>query len=217
VLNRHEIEAIYHHGVDAVSDLVEQLFRLIQTQQSQIQEQGLLITSLTARVEELEQSLKQNSGNSHKPPSSDQFNKQTRSLRERAGRQSGGQSEHTGSNLKQVATPDKVIVHVPALPAIFPVWILAHSGDEKTSASDDNTPSHTFVILRRVSLPATGRNLVQAAPNRISVAFVVRSNARSGRVECGAECWLSSRLPGSFGNCNPPCRLRSGIDVWRLG
>jgi len=113
-MNRNEIEAIYHQGVDAVIDLVEQLFRLIHAQQSQIQEQGLLITSLTARVEELEQSLKQNSGNSHKPPSSDQFNKQTRSLRESSGRQSGGQTGHTGRNLKQVATPDKVIVHVPA-------------------------------------------------------------------------------------------------------
>jgi len=34
-------------------------------------------------------------------------------LRESSGRQSGAQSGHTGSNLKQVATPDKVIVHLP--------------------------------------------------------------------------------------------------------
>ncbi len=53
-MNRNEIEAIFHQGVDAVIDLVEQLFRLIHAQQSQIQEQGLLITSLTARVEELD-------------------------------------------------------------------------------------------------------------------------------------------------------------------
>ena len=112
-MNRHEIEAIYDQGVAAVIDLVEQLFRVIDAQQSQIQEQGLLITSLTARVEELEQRLQQNSGNSHQPPSSDQFHKRTRSLRESSGRHSGAQAGHKGSNLKQVATPDQVIVHLP--------------------------------------------------------------------------------------------------------
>ena len=114
MMNRHEIQAIYNQGVDAVVDFVEQLFPLIQEQQSQLQEQGLLIQSLTARVEELEQRLAQHSRNSHQPPASDPFNKQTRSLHESSGRQPGAQPGHKRKTLKQVATPDKVILHLPA-------------------------------------------------------------------------------------------------------
>ncbi len=94
-MTRDEIKAIYNASEDAVIDFVEQLLRLIQQQQSQID-------SLTARVKELEARLSQNSRNSSKPPSSDSFGKQTRSPRKARGRKRGGQKGHPPAVLKQV-------------------------------------------------------------------------------------------------------------------
>jgi len=105
-MTRDEIKAIYHAGEDTVIDFVEQLLRLMQQQQSQID-------SLTARVKELEARLSQNSRNSSKPPSSDSFGKQTRSLRKARGRKRGGQKGHPPALLKQVEKPDETVVHQP--------------------------------------------------------------------------------------------------------
>ncbi len=112
-MNRDEIAAIYNQGVDAMIDFVEQLLRALQQQQTLIEQQQVRIDSLAARVEELEQRLAQDSRNSNKPPSSDPFIKQTRSLRESTGRQSGGQKGHRGSSLPHVTVPDRVVVHGP--------------------------------------------------------------------------------------------------------
>lgn len=105
-MTRDEIKAIYNAGEDAVIDFVEQLLSLLQQQQSQID-------SLTASVKELEARLSQNSRNSSKPPSSDSFAKQTRSLRKACGRKRGGQKGHPPAVLKQVEKPDRTVVHQP--------------------------------------------------------------------------------------------------------
>lgn len=78
-------------------------------------EKDALIHALVARVEELERRLGLNSSNSGKPPASDGFKKPCRvnNQREKTGRKSGGQEGHEGTNLRQVATPDKVIDHCP--------------------------------------------------------------------------------------------------------
>jgi len=69
-----------------------------------------------ARIRELERRLGLNSSNSGKPPSSDGYAKppKPQNLREKTGKKSGGQGGHEGSNLRQVATPDAIIDHVPA-------------------------------------------------------------------------------------------------------
>ncbi len=70
------------------------------------------VNLLTARVEELERQLSQNSSNSSKPPSSDGYKKPSpRSLRKKAGKKKGGQKGHPGSTLKMVENPDEIIVH----------------------------------------------------------------------------------------------------------
>jgi transposase len=107
VLTRDQIIAIYHAGPEAVIDLVIHLGQTIEQQQ-------LEISVLKARLTELENHLATNSRNSNKPPSSDSFAKQTRSLRQPSGKPSGGQPGHPGTTLKQVAVPDGIITHAPA-------------------------------------------------------------------------------------------------------
>ncbi|MGI9863105.1 IS66 family transposase, partial [Moorella naiadis] len=107
-MTREEILAVYHEGPEAVVALVEGLLanfeRIYQSQARQI-------ALLEARVKELENQLNQNSRNSNKPPSSDGFKKQTKSLRKKSGKPSGGQKGHPGHTLKMVANPDQVQVH----------------------------------------------------------------------------------------------------------
>ena len=69
------------------------------------------VQTLLARVQELEARLAKDSHNSHLPPSSDRFHRQPKSLRQKSGKQPGGQAGHTGNTLKLSETPDLVIVH----------------------------------------------------------------------------------------------------------
>jgi len=107
MLTREEIRAVYDQGPEAIMALVESLCTLIDQQQAQLAE-------LRARVKALEDQLATNSRNSSKPPSSDSFTKQTRSLRQPSGRKAGGQPGHPGTTLQQVAVPDQIRIHEPA-------------------------------------------------------------------------------------------------------
>ena len=106
MMTREEICAVYDQGPEAVVALVEQLYALIAQQQEQI-------AQLQTRVKELEDRMAITSRNSSKPPSSDGFVKQTRSLRESSTRKSGGQPGHRGATLEQVAEPDQPLGHGP--------------------------------------------------------------------------------------------------------
>lgn len=63
------------------------------------------------RITELEAIIGKNSGNSHKPPSSDGYKKVIKNNREKTDRKQGAQVGHEGKTLKLVANPDKVITH----------------------------------------------------------------------------------------------------------
>jgi transposase len=80
-------------------------------------EQAHLITTLQARVAELERRLGKDSSNSSKPPSSDGLRKPARPQRrtdERAvRRRPGKQPGAPGAHLAQVAQPDEVVEHAP--------------------------------------------------------------------------------------------------------
>jgi transposase len=72
------------------------------------------VEMLEARVAELEAQLSKNSGNSHKPPSSDGPAKpppRTQSERKASGKKPGGQPGHSGSTLRRVGKPDHRVRH----------------------------------------------------------------------------------------------------------
>jgi len=62
-------------------------------------------------IEDLTKMLHKNSGNSHKPPSTDAFIKTIHNNRQKSGKKPGAQPGHKGSTLTMVDNPDKVIQH----------------------------------------------------------------------------------------------------------
>lgn len=70
---------------------------------------------LLARLEQVEGRLVKDSHNSSKPPSSDGPARKPRSQRAKSGKQTGGQPGHPGHTLLQVAKPDEMVCHRPAI------------------------------------------------------------------------------------------------------
>lgn len=71
------------------------------------------INQLENRVKTLEERLNQNSKNSSKPPSSDGLQKPNpKNLREKSGKNRGGQPGHQRNILEKCSNPDKVIYHL---------------------------------------------------------------------------------------------------------
>jgi transposase len=97
-----QVRAIYQQGEEAMVALVDHPVQLI--------------TQLETRVQQLEDQLSKNSGNSSKPPSSDGLAKpRPRNLREPSDKPTGGQPGHPGHTLQMVSQPDHIRVHPVAI------------------------------------------------------------------------------------------------------
>jgi transposase len=72
-----------------------------------------LVMQQSARIQELEDQLARNSGNSGQPPSSDGLKKKPapQSLRQKGQRRTGGQPGHQGHTLEGVSEPEHIEVH----------------------------------------------------------------------------------------------------------
>lgn len=66
---------------------------------------------LLDRLAVLESKSNKNSGNSHKPPSSDNYKKKVKNNREASTKKPGAQSGHKGTTLKMVDSADRIIEH----------------------------------------------------------------------------------------------------------
>jgi len=123
-LTREDIKSICNLEPDTIIDLLEQLMK---TNERLVQQ----VTDLKTRVQELEKQLAQDSHNSSKPPSSDGFKKQTKSLRQPSKKKPGGQKGRRGNTLKRVSNPDKTVT--------CSVSTCTHCGH-----SLDNVPVHDY-------------------------------------------------------------------------
>lgn len=88
----------------------ENLISIILTLQQQIQRLQEVVAEQVAELQSLRDQVSKNSRTSGKPPSSDGLRK-PRNLRQKSGRQQGGQKDHPGHTLKMVEQPDHVKVH----------------------------------------------------------------------------------------------------------
>ena len=129
-----------------------------------------LIDSQQERINTLERQQAKDSHTSSLPPSSDRFVRPPKSLRQKSGKRAGGQQGHRGHHLRQVETPDEILIH-PVLccehcqhdmhtqPAAMPerrqvidlptkrLWVTEHRVEEKQCP--------TCFHLTRASFPET--------------------------------------------------------------
>jgi len=90
---------------------LKQAIVAISSQQERVKVLEGLIDSLQERIKTLERQQAKDSHNSSLPPSSDRFVRPPKSLRQKSGKSPGGQTGHRGHHLRQVQTPDEVLIH----------------------------------------------------------------------------------------------------------
>jgi transposase len=159
-----------HQANQDLREGLKQAIIAIGSQQEHVQVLEGLIDALQERIKTLERHQAKDSHNSSLPPSSDRFVRAPKSLRHKSGKKAGGQPGHRGHHLRQVQTPDQVLIHpvlccehcqhdLRAQPADLPerrqvmdlpvkrLWVTEHRVEEKQCPQ--------CFHLTRASFPAT--------------------------------------------------------------
>src|SRR6266852_6530051 len=100
-----------HKANQDLREALKQAIMAIEYQQERVKTLEGLIDSLQERIKTLERQQAKDSHNSSLPPSSDRFVRVPKSLRQKSGKKPGGEMRHRGHHLRQVETPDEVLVH----------------------------------------------------------------------------------------------------------
>ncbi|QBD75590.1 IS66 family transposase [Ktedonosporobacter rubrisoli] len=150
---RQENDALRHTN-RTLHECVRESIQAIGSLHKQIKELEGVIASQQEHIKALEGQVAKDSHNSSLPPSSDRFVRVPKSLRQPSGKKPGGQKGHRGHHLRQVQTPDEILVHpvlacshchrdLSGLPAALPerrqvidlpsqrLWIKEHRVEEK--------------------------------------------------------------------------------------
>jgi transposase len=100
-----------HQANQDLREGLKQAIIAIGSGQERVQVLEGLIDALQERIKTLERQQAKDSHNSSLPPSSDRFVRAPKSLRHKSGKKAGGQPGHRGHHLRQVETPDQVLIH----------------------------------------------------------------------------------------------------------
>ena len=112
MMTRQEAEAIYEAGKETVVRVLLDLSAKVDRLAADFAALKAENAALRDRVQTLEEQIAKNSGNSHKPPSSDGLAKpKPKSLRPKSDRSTGGQPGHPGRTLRMVEKPDRTVPH----------------------------------------------------------------------------------------------------------
>ncbi len=90
--------------------LILKLYGIIQELEKEVSELKKEVNNLKKEVNDLKNQLNKNSRNSHQPPSSDGFKRQT-NQRPKSGKPTGAQKGHVGRTLTESNNPDRIIEH----------------------------------------------------------------------------------------------------------
>jgi transposase len=143
-----------HQANQDLREGLKQAIIALGSQQERVNVLEGLIDALQERIKTLERQQAKDSHNSSLPPSSDRFVRPPKSLRKKSGKSPGGQKGHRGHHLRQVETPDEVLIHpvlccehcqhdLRAQPAALPerrqvmdlpvkrLWVTEHRVEEK--------------------------------------------------------------------------------------
>ena len=153
-------------------EIISVLFAIIQQQAAIIQQQADMIQQLTEKNAELEARINQNSRNSSKPPSTDGYRKQSKSLRKPSGKKVGGQQGHKGSGLKLTHKADIYVRHDPNECACCPNVGECHANrtvcETRYEIDIDIKPITTAHQSVQVECPRTAKTLVGSFPKGIN-------------------------------------------------
>jgi hypothetical protein len=160
--------------IESCHVLIRHLLTIIEHQQKRIDE-------FTSRVAELEARLKQNSGNSSRPPSSDGFQRKPGLPKEPKRR--GGQKGHKGHTLRKVEHPDHIVrLTTPVCECGLPLD--AHSREvEQTYQVFDLPQPKLEVTEYQIPKDSPALRLRPGAPRRSSCG-----HQRFGTIWSGGSC-----------------------------